>query len=79
MPSKAERTRVIIEVPTSKKGPRLIHLFFADDNYLFCTSNSVEWQRLTKLLEEYEIASGQKLNKEKTSIFFFAEREQEWT
>jgi hypothetical protein len=30
----------------------------------------VEWRRLTKLLEKYEVASGQKLNKDKTSIFF---------
>jgi hypothetical protein len=67
MLSKAERTGVITGVP---KGPKLSHLFFADDSLLFCKANSVEWRRLTKLLEEYEIASEQKLNKDKTSIFF---------
>jgi hypothetical protein len=67
---RAECTGVITKVPTSKNGPRLSHLFFADENLLFCKANSVEWRRLTKLLEEYEVASGQKLNKEKTSIFF---------
>ena len=70
MLSKVERTGVITRVPTSKKGLRLSHLFFADDSLLFCKANSMEWRRLTKLLEEYEIASGQKLNKNKTSIFF---------
>ena len=30
----------------------------------------MEWRRLTKLLERYEVASGQILNKDKTSIFF---------
>jgi hypothetical protein len=70
MLSKVESKRIITGVPTSKRGPRLSHLFFADDSLLFCKANSVEWRRLTKLLEEYEVASGQKLNKEKTSIFF---------
>jgi hypothetical protein len=67
---KAESTGIITGVPTSKKGPRLSHLFFADDSLLFCKANSVEWRKLTKFLEKYEKASGQKLNKEKTSIFF---------
>ena len=30
----------------------------------------MEWRRLTKILDRYEMASKQKLNKEKTSIFF---------
>ena len=68
--TKAEKKKVKTGVPTSKKDPRLSHLFFADDNLIFCKANSVEWRRLTKLLEKYEVASGQKLNKEKTSIFF---------
>jgi hypothetical protein len=70
MLSRAESKGVIIGVPTSKKGPRLSHLFFADDSLLFCKANLVEWRRLMRLLEDYEAASGQKLNKEKTSIFF---------
>ena len=70
MLSKAEQIGVIIGVPTSKKGPRLSHLFFADNNLLFCKANSVEWRRLTKLLEAYKQVSGQKLNREKKSIFF---------
>jgi hypothetical protein len=70
MLSKAESKGIITGVPTSKRRPRLSHLFFTDDSLLFCKANSVEWQRLTKLLEDYEVAYGQKLNKEKTSIFF---------
>ncbi|GLT61041.1 hypothetical protein SLA2020_337760 [Shorea laevis] len=30
----------------------------------------MEWRRLTKILDRYERASGQKLNKDKTAIFF---------
>lgn len=30
----------------------------------------MEWRRITKILDKYEAASRQKLNKDKTSIFF---------
>jgi len=46
------------------------HLFFADNSLLFCRANFNEWGNLLKVLEVYEAASGQKLNADKTSIFF---------
>ncbi|XP_062170454.1 uncharacterized protein LOC133876185 [Alnus glutinosa] len=67
---KAEKRGVITGVPTSPRGPRLSHLFFADDSLLFCKANSVEWRRLLRILGIYEAGSGQKLNLHKTSIFF---------
>lgn len=70
MPSKVESQGAITGVPSSKRGLRLSHLFFADDNLLLCKVNSVEWRRITNILEKYEEASGQKLNKDKMSIFF---------
>jgi hypothetical protein len=70
MLTRAEKKGVLTGVPTSKKGPTLSHFFFADDSLILCKANSVEWRRLTKILDKYEAASGQKLNKEKTSIFF---------
>lgn len=61
-----------IYVPTSKKNCLYVYyIFFVDDNLLFCNaSTSWEWRRLTKLLKIYEKASWQKLNMDKTSIFF---------
>jgi hypothetical protein len=68
--SHAERNGIITGVPSSPKGPRISHLFFADDSILFCKSNSVEWHCLLRILGIYEATSGQKLNLQKTSIFF---------
>ena len=37
---------------------------------LFCRATLLEWNRLGKILVVYERASGQLLNRDKTSIFF---------
>lgn len=60
----------ITGVPISIGGARLSHLFFAIDSLLFSRANFDEWCNLQKVLKTYEFASGQKLNAEKTSIFF---------
>jgi hypothetical protein len=66
-----QRRRVYITgVSTSPKGPSISHLLFADDCILFCKANRVEWRRLLKLINVYEVGSGQKVNLNKTSIFF---------
>jgi len=61
---------VITGVPTSPRGPRLSHLYFADDNLLFCKANSVERICLMRILRVYEARSRQQLNLQKTTIFF---------
>ena len=50
--------------------PRITHLFFTDDNLLFCKANGQECQHLIEILQLYEAASGQKINADKSSIFF---------
>ncbi|XP_042956310.1 uncharacterized protein LOC122292152 [Carya illinoinensis] len=67
---KAESVGSISSVPIGKGPQKVGHLFFADDSMIFCKANSLEWSRLMGILEMYERGSGQKLNKEKSSIFF---------
>jgi hypothetical protein len=66
----SERVGGITGVPISRGGTWIHHLFFADDSLLFWKANLREWRHIEEILELYELASGQKINREKTSIFF---------
>ena len=46
------------------------HLLFPDDYIVFGKASKKEGLRLLKILEVYERELGQKLNREKTSLFF---------
>jgi hypothetical protein len=64
------REGAITGVPISRGGLRIHHLLFADDSLLFCRANLREWDHIQRLLCTYEEASGQQLNREKTTLFF---------
>jgi hypothetical protein len=66
----AGRAGEVLEVIMSRGSTRINHLFFADDSLLFCRANLREWGRIQELLAIYEKVLGQKLNRDKTSIFF---------
>ncbi|KAF5444913.1 hypothetical protein F2P56_034005 [Juglans regia] len=66
----AERTGLVKGVKVARGGTSICQLMFADDCILFCTANKEEWRQLESILGCYEVASRQKLNKQKTSVYF---------
>lgn len=46
------------------------HLLFADDSILFCKASKEKWYRIQNIVIIYEKASGQTINKQKSSLFF---------
>ena len=53
-----------------RNGPKISHLFFADDSVLFYRARLEDVTTIQSILEVYESASGQQINKEKTPLFF---------
>ncbi|XP_060969488.1 uncharacterized protein LOC133036771 [Cannabis sativa] len=51
-------------------APRISHMLFADDSYLYCKATNAEATRIQEVLQKFEAASGQKVNFSKSSIFF---------
>ena len=46
------------------------HFLFADDSLLFCRANESEYHQITEILLSYESASGQKVNPQKSEVYF---------
>ena len=57
-------------ISISRNCPNITHLFFADDSILFCKAKPEECQELKQIFRRYEDASGQKINTDKSSVFF---------
>ena len=57
-------------VSICRNGPRVSHLFFVDDSVLFCRAKEEEYQKILDILAIYQRGSGQKINRDKTNIFF---------
>lgn len=53
-----------------KGNPSVTHLFFADDNIIFCEATERGGQVIKDILQKYERALGQKINLDKFIIFF---------
>ena len=53
-----------------QRGPKISHLFFADDSLILCRATKEECSNLQRVLETYEQASGQQLNWEKDFLIF---------
>ncbi|KAM6569605.1 hypothetical protein CsatB_017590 [Cannabis sativa] len=65
-----ERNRWLTGCQVARGAPRVSHMLFADDSYVYCKANESEASRVLQLLQVYQRASGQQVNYAKSSIFF---------
>ena len=68
--SDAAINKMLSGISICRGCPMITHLFFADDSLLFCKASRQECQKLIEILELYEVASGQKINADKSLVFF---------
>ena len=54
----------------AKKSPKLSHLFFADDLVLFVKVSLDQVSIISKVLNDFCLASGHRISKEKIIVFF---------
>jgi hypothetical protein len=66
----AQRERHIVGINFGPQGPNITHLLFADDSVVFLEASEENLSTLREVLKFYEDCSGQRVNKQKSSIFF---------
>ena len=57
-------------VKNGNSGPAISHLLFADDSIFFTRGDAKNLQALNEVLHTYSEGSGQRINFEKSSVFF---------
>ena len=70
MLNKAAKEKRIQGVAAARNGPKITHLFFADDSLLFCRAQRKDFQEIESILGKYEVASSQKVNMDKSALYF---------
>ena len=66
----AERQRELQGVSIYRRGPKITHLFFVGDSLLFSRARPSDVAIIQEILSVYDRASGQLVNRDKTTIFF---------
>ena len=63
-------------VSLCRDSPKVTHLFFTDDSMLFCRASQQECTTILEILQLYEVASGQQINRGKNQLFFSSNTDQ---
>lgn len=66
----AKKDGLIQGARVCRGGPRVTHLFFVDDSIIFGEANEDGCRIMKGFLDDYEKALGQKINLDKSQIFF---------
>jgi preprotein translocase subunit SecA len=66
----AETNKLIQGIKVCQGTASVTHLLFADDSLILMKADATNVQKLQEILELYEACSGQKVNKDKSSIMF---------
>ena len=66
----AEQEKKLTGLKIARASPPVSHLLFADDSLFFCKANHGECREMMKIIDVYSNASGQQLNKSKSSVMF---------
>ncbi|GAA0155488.1 hypothetical protein LIER_13204 [Lithospermum erythrorhizon] len=67
---KVEERKLITCVKISRGSPSIFYILFADDTFVFCKASVREGSYIMKILDNYELASGKKVNMGKCSVSF---------
>ncbi|XP_015963086.1 uncharacterized protein LOC107487020 [Arachis duranensis] len=67
---KAKQNRLIQGLQIHRRCPKVNHLLLADDSILFCKTNPEACSNILHLLNSYESISGQRVNLNKSVVFF---------
>lgn len=70
MIDKSESLRGFFGFRCSCYGPKIAHLFYADDSLLFTKASLEEFIEIQRILEVYSLASGQLINFHKSDVCF---------
>lgn len=65
-----ERRDLIRGICVARGAPKVSHLLFADDSYIYCQATREEAVQVMEILAIFEQASGQKINISKSNVFF---------
>ncbi|XP_030502309.1 uncharacterized protein LOC115717464 [Cannabis sativa] len=65
-----EHSGLLTGCKIARHAPNISHMLFADDSYIYCKATEEEAYNIKELLHTFELASGQKINFSKSSVFY---------